>query len=222
VDDQTTREEQPVGVITNLLGRITGAEIMGRAEQRIWAEPTTLDGLGELHAQWLEGRLRAQPGYCAPVDVDEDDVPGMAELFAACCRAGFVTTQSQAAAACVGYDGAWWEQRAAVEGFADDATLDRLTVMADAAGLSIQAGRAGRRTNQRQAVPVTTRDGYEHTGFGAIRSVSHLADDWLGYGMCSDAAIDAVIDAWQVLVYDPEWGSNDRLWPALARFAEES
>jgi len=209
-----------VGAITNLLARIAGAETVSRAEERIWAEPTTLAGLGELHAQWLEGRLRSQPGYCAPVDVDEDVVPGMAELFAACCRAGFVTTNSQAALAQDGYDGAWWEQRAAAEGFADDATLDRLTAVATAAGLNIQAGRAGRRTSHRQAVDVTIRDGRQHTGFGAILSVSHLADEWLGYGMCSDGAIDAVIDAWQVLVYDPEWDNNDRLWPALARFAE--
>jgi hypothetical protein len=165
-------------------------------------------------------RIAYQPGYCAAVDVDEDDVPGLTALLAACCRAGFVTTCSQAALARAGYDGEWWEQRAAVEGFADDDTLDRLTAVANSAGLSISAGRAGGRTNYRQSVTVTTCNSRHRTGFGVILSRAHIGDDWTGYGICQPSAVDELIDAWQVLVYDPEWGSNDRLWPALAAFVE--
>jgi hypothetical protein len=220
VDDQT-KERSTVGAITDwLVGQWTGRYI-DRREQALWESAASLSDVGEYTAQWLEGRIEHQPGYCASVDVDEDEVPGLAALLAACCRSGYVTTNSQAAANCRGFDGAWWEQRAAVEGFAGDATLDRLTAMANAARLAIQAGRVVQRTSHRHAVTVTKREGRPVTGFGVLVSRSDLADDHVGYGICSPSAIDDLINAWQVLVYDPEWGRNDRLWPALARFVHE-
>lgn len=209
-----------MGVMTWLTSKWTGHNI-NRTEQTMWESAANLADIGSLTALWLEGRIEHQAGYCAPVDVDEDDVPGLANLLAACCRAGIVTRQSQAAAACIGYDGNWWEQRAAVEGFATDDALARLTAIVTAAGLSIQAGKAGRRTSQRNSVDVTLCAGRAVTGFGVILSESHLADEWTGYGICRPSAVQEIIGSWQVLVYDPEWNRNVRLWPALTRFAEE-
>jgi hypothetical protein len=209
-----------VGTLTNLLGRWWPGNYIDPTEQAMWEGAANLADVGELTALWLEGRIEHQAAYCSAVDVDEDGVPGLAALLAACCRAGLVTHQSQAGFAGVGYDGNWWEQRAAVEAFTTDDVLEHLTEMATAAGLSIQAGRAGRRTNNREAVDVTLCAGQAITGFGVILSRSHLADEWTGYGICQPPAVEEIIQAWQVLVYDPEWGRNDRLWPALARFVE--
>jgi hypothetical protein len=40
------------------------------------------------------------------------------------------------------------------------------------------------------------------------------------YGGCGDGAVDALLDAWQVMVYDPQPGRND-LWLALRAAAKQ-
>jgi hypothetical protein len=211
-----------VGVISNLLGRIRPGYYIDRAEEAMWEAASTMADVGELTALWLEGRIQHQPGYCAPVDVDEDDVPGLANLLAACCRAGYVTTTSQAAFDGTGYDGAHWQQRAAVEGFADPETINLLYRALRGTGIEVHAARCTDRgpwPPWRPVLPVTVREGDTVTDFGGPRRASDIADGWTGYGICQKSAVAELIEAWQVLVYDPEWGRNDRLWPALAQFA---
>lgn len=50
-------------------------------------------------------------------------------------------------------------------------------------------------------------------------SRAEIAD---GYGDdLHPAAVEALSDAWQVTLIDPEWGRNDLLWPLLDAFAEQ-
>lgn len=174
--------------------QVTG---MSAGDRAAWASVRTLADQGEVTAQWLEGTVGSQPDYHYPCDVDEEDVPGMAATLAAVNRAGFVTTQSQAAFDGTGYDGEHWQQRAAVTGFADDTGTAWLTEALDGTGVVVEE-RQTRRLWEPAVVPVTCRDGNTYTDFGGREPT------------------DAVTaDANQLVVYDPEWGRNDRLWPAL-------
>jgi len=91
-----------------------------------WGTARTLTDLGELTAQWLEGKIGSVPGTmpgCGPDEETAELIP----VLAACNRAGFVTVVSQPGEEpALGYDGQIWTQRAALEGFADTATLEAL------------------------------------------------------------------------------------------------
>lgn len=207
----------------SILTRLTGG--MSRADRKTWAAATTLTTLGELTAQWLEGRIASQPGYYGPVDVDEDDVPGMAATLAMLNRMRFVTDSSQAGYNVCDDDCSCdeWRQRAAVSGYADDATLGWLLDAIE--GTRFQVLAAERRPSWKpcpgtSGVVVTTRgnsktgDWTSHTVFG--RPLSSRDIDAL-YDVCSAEARTALKSAWQVVVYDPEWGPND-MWAYLAQF----
>jgi hypothetical protein len=94
-----------------------------------WAAARTLADLGELTAQWLEGRIDSQPGYYGRVDVDEDKVPGLTETLILLNRAGFLTNGSQAGFDGKGFDNARWQQLAAVTGFASKETYGWLEAL---------------------------------------------------------------------------------------------
>ncbi len=187
-------------MIGRLLGRIREAlspDGMSADDRARWAQAATLADVGELTAQWLEGDIASQPGYCGPVDTDEDLAPGMTATLIALNRAGMVTHQSQAGAAQYG-------QRAAVSGFATADCLDRIGT-ATAGDPALVVADLGEPDTARRA-PV----GWHH-------DEDDLADLWTGYGVCDPAAVAELADAVQVCIYDLEPGRNDRLWPALQR-----
>ena len=66
-----------------------------------------------------------------------------------------------------------------------------------------------------RSVTVTMREDRRVTGFGVQLPRRHIRDSWLGYGICHDDALDALCEAWQVTVIDPEWGRPDVLWRVL-------
>lgn len=183
-----------------------------RADKRRWRDAITLAELGELTAQWLQGDLRYLPGYDA--DAPDEETAPLIPTLAAVNRAGYVTNCSQP-----GYDGpgyrGHWRQRAAVEGFADDAMTDKLRSAAIDAGLWFVAARAQRQENDHLTITVTEWNGRPHTRFGGIRPIDDLRDGWVGYGECSRHAVEALCGAYQVAVVDPVWGRNDVLWAAL-------
>jgi len=106
---------------------------MNRTERNLWASARTLPDLAELTAQWLEGRIKSQPGYADGWGPDEETLPHV-PVLAAANRAGFLTCNSQSA------DGrleAW------VTGFVSDEALARLRVACGWSSL-ILSGRRGR------------------------------------------------------------------------------
>jgi len=190
---------------------------MNRADRKRWASARTLADVGELTAQWLEGEISERPGYCGPPD---DETASLIPALAACNRAGYVTDGSQPGGS-GWYEGTHWEQRAAVEGFADVETWVRLQDACERLPVMILARQAPRwRCRYRTAIPVTRSGGWPCTRFGTTLSRRYLADDWAGYGECSAEAVDAICDAWQITLIDTEWGRRDSpLWAALAAFA---
>jgi hypothetical protein len=208
---------------------LLGGDGMSRAGRDRWARARTLGDVGELTAHWLEGRIDSQPNYRVRCDVDEADAPGLTGTLVALNRAGFVTSGSQAGHDGEGYDGAHWQQYAAVVGFATPEIVGWLqdTVVAPVAADGSRADtglcltRCARATFLRDVDTVTFRDGVPVTDFGNRYSARDLRDDWAGYGVCHPDAVAELVAAEQVVVRDTEFGRNDRLWPALRAAADQ-
>jgi hypothetical protein len=181
-----------------------------------WRSARTLADLGELTAQWLEGTIPAEPGYCG--GPDEETVP-LVPVLATLNRAGFVTTGSQPAFDGEGYDGARWQQRAAVDAFASAGVALAVTLAARQAGLIVVAHDPAElprwRCRRARSVDVTRRYDRVVTGFGVHLSRQFIEDCWTGWGACHPDGTDALCRAWQVTIADPEWGRPDLLWRVL-------
>lgn len=209
----------------SLWTRVSGVERMSRADRERWAACRSLADVGELTAQWLEGRIAARPGYCGPVDVDEDEAAGLTDALVAANRVGFVTDSSQAGCDVVTSDGNYWQQYAAVVGFAAPQTVDWLTntVVAPVAddGTAVDTGlrmvrcEQARRFGWDPVDPVTFHNGVVVTDFANRYSGRDLRDTWTGYGICHPHAVEELVAAEQIVIRDTEFGRNDRLWPAL-------
>lgn len=187
-------------------------ERMSAADEAQWAQAGSLDDLCALTVRWLTGDIASQPGYCGRVDVDEDDASGLTDTLIALNRAGMLTNNSQAGWDGPGYDGAHWQQYAAVDGFANTATVEWLCDVTAGTGLVVRFDGGGQ--------PVTFREGEEFTWFGRERSGRDLRDEWTGFGICGVGAVEDVVAAFAVVVFDPAPGRNDRLWPLLRGAAE--
>lgn len=181
-----------------------------RADRRRWAAAQSLPELGELMALWLEGELSVWPGY-AVAGPDEETVE-LIPTLAAANRGGFLTDQSQPGSDGTGFDGLRWQQRAAVSGLVgDELLLSRIRKTGETAGLIVLIAHP-RLLPQGQGYTCTLRGAESYTEFGAYLPTRELRHIWHGV---SQQAMSEIADAWQVTVIDPEFGRNDRLWPAL-------
>jgi hypothetical protein len=164
---------------------------MNRADRRRWAAARTLADLSELVTAWLRGEITQTPGHLGPPDAET--IPLIAALALA-NRAGFVTDNSQLAES---YEGRTWETW--VSGFATDATLARLRAAIAGTPLVLDACQ-----------------GREHGGHRWGRCPRR---EVLGNWLLRCPHVAELADVWWVTITDPEPGRNDRLWPALERFA---
>jgi len=179
-----------------------------------WRSARTLADLGELIAQFLEGRMQMSPTHCAPPDSETTE---LIPVLAAANRAGFVTHQSQPG---VPLDEDGSAQRANVSGYAGPEAFARLMAATSGADLIITAARALDDSEERRFGPffaITIDEGEEFTWDGIAVSRSIISSD---YGHeCHPAVIADLAAAWQVTLIDPVWGRNDVLWPVLEAFA---
>nr|WP_189846686.1 hypothetical protein [Streptomyces pluricolorescens] len=190
---------------------------MSRADRRRWRAARTIADLGELMALWLEGEIASRPGY-QPRYGPEEETAHLVPVLAWLCRAGYVTTCSQPGLAATGYDGRWWEQRAAVELVVTDPALKRrLIETARDAGMVVVVNDYVRGGVQDARVPVTTRDGERMTSFGGHIGRADMAIQWPGlhprlYAQVSHGTYISVIA--------PEYGpAGERLWRILKPLA---
>jgi len=193
---------------------------MSRADRRAWKQVRTLAELGELTARWLEGDIASRSGYM-PNRGPDPETTELIPTLAACNRAGYLTEGSQPGLAPTpGYDGRLWSQRAAVFGFADDATLARVRAAVEGTELVLitycNPSKRGQRSRLWRVpiagMAVTATGDRVSTEFGARMSLGDLEDCFAELGREGFAVVRA---ARQVTVIDPAWGRNDVLWPVL-------
>jgi hypothetical protein len=182
---------------------LTGMSVQDAA---LWRGARTLSDLGELTARWLEGSVGSVPGTVPGYGPDEETGP-LVPVLAVANRAGFVTNFSQP-----GEDDSGWIQRAAVYGFASAATFRAITAAAADADLIITAARANG-ANWSTRIVVTVDNGRENTWVGDAWSHGEIQDCY--GGCCDPVAVEALCQAWQITLIDPQWASNDHLWAVL-------
>jgi hypothetical protein len=180
-----------------------------RADRRRWAAAQTLPELADLMALWLEGELSMWPGY---TDGADEETTALVPTLAAANRAGFLTDQSQPGCDELGFDGLRWQQRAAMTGLVvDERLLARIRQAGEDAGMVVLISHP-QLLPHGQGVTGTYRDGRPYTQFGEHTPSRLLRHIWRGI---SPQAVGHVVGAWQVCLIDPDFGRNDRLWPAL-------
>lgn len=170
----------------------------------LWQSARDLLDLGELTAQWLEGRIDYLPAYGGGPDPETADlVPALATAN----RAGFVTHFSQPGVPITEGCG----QRAAVGGFCGEALANRIQTVVlgtDLVALVTSPGQA----NMIQ-IPITLDCGEAFTWLGGQLDEENLE---FFYSEDCPKALDALKAAWQVEMLDPVWGRDDLLWGRLA------
>ncbi|WP_331736883.1 hypothetical protein OG426_55575 (plasmid) [Streptomyces canus] len=181
---------------------------MNRSERKQWKAARTLTDLGQLTAAWWEGTVRNLPGHRAnhrPHPTLSLHTP----VLATANRAGFLIPAAQ-----VGLAEGPVQRRAAVQGFAADWTLiRRLVDAAEKAGLKIvirdwldaEFGRSD------TGITVTTGDKGDIL-FGEALGLGDLKAMWPKL----PHAVDAVADAQQITLADPQFGPSTLLWDTLA------
>ncbi|MFD7590666.1 DUF6919 domain-containing protein [Kitasatospora sp. NPDC059811] len=180
-----------------------------------WRAARTAADLGELTAQWLEGRIKSHPALIPAAGPDEETT-GTPELFATLLlanRCGYVTDFSQPGCRDVGADGQWWSQIAAVSGFVTDPdVLNRLRVTAQTWGLNIREYRCTYLGPLPEPIVVTERAYQAHTWAGRARAAREVRWLWRGVGR---PAVRAMELAWQVTLAEASPSSGGILWRAL-------
>lgn len=196
-----------------------------RREKRCWAAAESREDVGALIAAWLIGDSRYLPGQCAPGPY-EVTPPGVMSTLAALNRRGLLTTVSQPAAEPgTGDDGAIWTQRAAVEFIVTPATAQLIRdVVADTGVLTHLSPIIKHlpplgdrdRINYSNGIAVSTRNAVPVTVFGGQWYADELCASV--FDRCAHRVANRIVEESVCLtVYDPEFGRDDRVWPALAK-----
>jgi hypothetical protein len=176
------------------------------ADREVWRQATTIHAAGELTARWLEGRSQYQPGTFTPGFDDETKV--IASGLAALNRNGLFTKESQPGVLADGHT-----QREYVTGFCSTAAAAALLELSGRTELVTVAHAPGE--SSQASIPVTLRDGEVVTVLGSSEIPAGDAQlrDWAEEASESLALLLA--ESWYVEVFDPVWGRNGILLPAV-------
>ena len=184
-----------------------------RAERALWQGATSVERLGELGAQWLDGTIRTQIGVVGPYTTPSPSTWTLLPLLAALNRAGFYTTSAQPGSDHV-RDGVRWSTKAAVEGFlAPSFDLPQLYAAIVSSGLDMRITNAREATNglTSDGIVVTERDGQPWTRFGRSLTDANIRQLWDGF----PRAVTALSQCMQVTVAEAQFGPSNRLWELL-------
>jgi hypothetical protein len=171
---------------------------------RPWRAPRTMDGLGEMTAQWALRQTAQHPGYHGGPDAETDAI---AESLARLNRAGMVTVQSQPQR-----DG----QYAFVHGFCARGAMERVRDAAAAAGLETHIERGVPRRRHTDVVVGEWAGAPDVYRFPESRR--EFLAGWAA--SCAPEAVKELAEAWQVLVVDPRPGDPGRMWRILTAALE--
>lgn len=186
----------------------TERDTFGRllADREVWRQAGTIPAAGELTARWLEGRSEYQPGTFAP-SID-DETTAIAGELAELNRSGLFTKESQPGVLAEGHS-----QRAYVTGFCSVESAAALLALSGRTELVTVAHAPGEASQS--SIPVTLQDGEVATVLGSsegpagedqLRDWSEEANDTLAL---------LLAESWYVEVFDPVWGRNGLLLPAV-------
>ncbi|MEQ4520933.1 hypothetical protein ABLI39_16405 [Pseudarthrobacter sp. B907] len=192
MDDQYTTERDSFGRLL--------------ADRQVWRQAATIPAAGELTARWLEGRSQYQPGTFTP-DIDAETAP-IAGLLAELNRNGLFTKESQPGL----LDGAG-AQRAYVTGFCTSESAGRLLDLSARTEFVTVAHAPGEMS--RASIPVTLQEAEIVTVLGTSESPIE-ADQLQDWSAEANEALALVLaESWYVEIFDPVWGRDGVLLPAV-------
>jgi hypothetical protein len=176
------------------------------ADREVWRQAGTILAAGELTARWLEGRSQYQPGTFTPgIDDETKSIAGeLAELN----RTGLFTKESQPGVLAEGHS-----QRAYVTGFCTAESAAALLALSGRTDLVTVAHAPGEVSQA--SIPVTVQDGEVATVLGSSEGPTgeEQLRDWSAEA--NDTLALLLADSWYVEVFDPVWGRNGVLLPAV-------
>lgn len=177
----------------------------GVLDEDAWRNCTTLEGACELTARWLEGRFGYVPGYRTHQSAGE---PGpMSGALASINRLGFLIDDSQPGVGMTeGYG-----QRAFVTGRCSEKAAPGISaalVETELVVLGFPPGESG--SGQ---ICVTLDGSREFTWLGRSGGPSYAHEtygDWT-----NETVARTLAECWELQIFDPVWGRNNKLIPAL-------
>ena len=188
----------------------TERDTFGRllADREVWRQAGTIPAAGELTARWLEGRSEYQPGTFAPGS--DDETTAIAGELAALNRNGLFTKESQPGVLTEGLS-----QRAYVTGFCSVESAAALLALSGRTDLVTVAHAPGEASQS--SIPVTLQDGEVATVLGSSEGPAgeEQLRDWSEEA--NDTLALLLAESWYVEVFDPVWGRNDVLLPAVLK-----
>jgi hypothetical protein len=200
---------------------------MNTTDRDVWTHARNITDLAELTARWLEGRLPSTAG-CQPECGLAPETDSIKEPLARLNRAGILTLDSQPGVPFgPGFDGALWQQKAAVWGFGTPETCALLAEFAERYGLLISYHRGGTlswfsrlrdRFGLLPAGAITVSERASRPSYSYGTRVDLLAE----FAICDPTVLDSLRVCDQITVADPLWGRVEFLWEVLDEFSESA
>jgi hypothetical protein len=176
------------------------------ADREVWRQAVTLEAAGELTARWLEGGTEYQAAtFTARYDEETDPI---APLLAQLNRNGLFTKESQPG---LRYSGG--AQRQYVTGFCNADVAAQLLALSTRSDLVTVAH--GPEEAGTAAIPVTLDGAEVVTVLGSSETPAtwDQIQDWAEE--TNETLALLLADSWYVEIFDPAWGRNDVLLPAI-------
>lgn len=176
------------------------------ADREVWRQAATIPAAGELTARWLEGRSEYQPGTFTP-GIDEE-TRGIAARLAELNRNGLFTKESQPGVLAEGHT-----QRAYLTAFCTTEAASALLQLSARSGLVTVAHAPGEASQA--SIPVTVQQDEVVTVLGSSEGpvTPEQLNGWSEEA--NDALALVLADSWYVEIFDPVWGRNEILLPAV-------
>lgn len=176
------------------------------ADREVWRQATTIPAAGELTARWLEGRSQYQPGTSAPgIDEETRDI---ADELAEINRNGLFTKESQPGILTDDH-----AQRAYVTAFCTTEVASALLQLSSRTGMVTVVHAPGEASHA--SIPVTLHKDAVTTVLGSSECPidPEQLNDWSKE--TNETLALVLADSWYVEIFDPIWGRNHLLLPAI-------